>query len=68
MTTSTIMLNLFALEKLPVKVTSNLHRPNVVVFTNTHGRVLGVGNIDEPLVIPKGAHKAVCGPLMFPNS
>lgn len=63
--TATILQNLFELEKIPVHVTDELRVPNVVVYTNTNGRILGRGKIDDQLNVPKGTHKVVLGPLEF---
>ena len=63
--TATILQNLFELEKIPVHITDELRVPNAVVYANTHGRILGYDKIDGQLVIPKGAHKVVLGPVKF---
>jgi hypothetical protein len=63
--TATILQNLFELEKILVHITDGLHMPNVVVYTNTNGRILGRGKIDDQLDVPKGTHKVVFGPLKF---
>ena len=65
--TATILKNLFELEKIPVHVTDGLRVPNVVVYTNTNGRILGRGKIDDQLDVPKGTHKVMFGPLEFYN-
>jgi hypothetical protein len=62
---SQIILNLYELDKLPICVTNNLLVPNVVVFTNRHGKIINKQHISDPIFLPKGAYKAVIGPLLF---
>jgi len=59
------LLNLYKLEDVPVHTRNDLYAPNAVVYANTHGRILGYDKIDGQLVIPKGAHKVVLGPVKF---
>ena len=60
-----LMLNLYALQQLPVFITNTLLTTNTVTVTNRHRRVLLRQAIDEPLTLPKGACRAVTGPLRF---
>ena len=59
------MLNLFALNGRADCLSDGLMQPNTVVFANSHGRILGRQQIDQPLTLPKGTHKIRMGRLIF---